>query len=229
MASDMVRFTAWNCRSGSVHRRLSEAGELNSDIVFLQECRPQVSLPLGGDLLLQTVSATKGIALASAGGRFTLERVSRPSAPVSSIAAIARGPLDCLVLGQWTHPPDYRAEILQLVDAFRDLIGGMPTVLMGDLNTGPQLGDPTIRGGEVFGRLRELGLSSAYHLHHGVDHGHETHATYYHASGGNTAWHIDYCFVSDAWRDRIAGVEIGDEPQWAGRSDHRPITVTVGL
>jgi endonuclease/exonuclease/phosphatase family metal-dependent hydrolase len=227
MTGEMVRFTAWNCRSGSVHRRLSEVAELNSDIVFLQECRPEGALPLGGDLILQTVGGAKGLALAAPSGRFTFERVSRVDAPVSSIAAIARGPLECLVLGQWTHPPNYQAEILQLVDAFGDLIRRMPTVLMGDLNTGPQVGNPSIRGGDVFGRLRERGLASAYHLHHGVDHGYEGHATYHHASGGNTPWHIDYCFVPEQWRDRIADVEIAGGQQWADRSDHRPITVTL--
>jgi len=226
MDNQTIRLTAWNCRSGSVHQRLSEAAELNSDIVFLQECRPAAALPLQGDILLQAFGA-KGLALASVGGRFALERVDRPAAPTSSIAAIATGPFKCLVLGQWTHPPDYRAEILQLVGAYADLIAQMPTVLMGDLNTGPQVGNPPIRGGEVFGRLDELGLVSAYHAHHGVTHGHETHATYYHASSGNTQWHIDYCFVSKAWRQYVTAVEIGPDDPWASRSDHRPLTVTI--
>jgi exodeoxyribonuclease III len=227
MQAPNLRITAWNCRSGPVHQRLSEVADLKPDIVFLQECKPGPVLPLDGDILLQTVNQHKGLALASINDRYTLERVERPGAPLSSIAAIARGPVTCLILGQWTHPPDYRAEIDQLVGAFSDLAAQMPTVLIGDLNTGAQLGNPSIKGGEVFDRLASLGFASAYHLHHSVGHGYEQHATYFHAITGHTPWHIDYCFVSKAWGDCVSGVEIGADEPWASRSDHRPLTVTL--
>ena len=131
------------------------------------------------------------------------------------------------MLGLWTHPPDYRAEIDQALSAFGDLIAEMPTVLLGDLNTGPKVGDPYIRGKDVFARLGERGLFSAYHAHHGVEHGSESHATYFHASGGNSPWHIDYCFVSQPLLPRVMSVEIGDGATWASRSDHRPLTVAL--
>jgi len=227
MSHSMIRITTWNCRSGSVHARIAEAAELETDLLFLQECRPEPALSFAGDVLQQTVTSAKGLALASPNGRFSLSRLSRPGAPTSSIAAIADGPVRFLLLGSWTHPPAYRAEVDQLVAAYADVSATMPTVLLGDLNTGPALGNPVIRGGALFQRLEALGLVSAYHVHHGVNHGHETHATYYHSSSGNTPWHIDYCFVPSAWRERLRSVDVGGEDTWAGRSDHRPLTVVL--
>jgi endonuclease/exonuclease/phosphatase family metal-dependent hydrolase len=229
MSDDTVRITTWNCRSGSIASRLQDVGELNSDIVFLQECQPGPALPLHGDLLLQSVGDRKGLALAAPTGRVKLERIERADAPASSIAALATGPLECLLLGVWTHPPDYRAEIDQLTAAFGDLIAQMPTVLMGDLNTGPRLGESFIKGGEVFARLADIGLVSAYHAHHGVLHGQERHATHFHVPSGHSPWHIDYCMLSPALLPRLASVEVGGEERWGSRSDHRPLTVALAV
>lgn len=114
-----------------------------------------------------------------------------------------------------------------MLDVFGDLIAAHPTLLLGDLNTGPKLGEPYIRGGDVFGRLAQRGLVSAYHAHHRCAHGAETHATYFHASRGHTPWHIDYCFLSETLLPSLCSVEIGDDERWAKRSDHRPLTVTL--
>lgn len=227
--TDVIRITTWNCRSGALGARLQDLEALKSDIAFVQECRPDTVLPLHGEVLQQNVGESKALALAAPTGRVQFERLVRPEAPVSSIAALATGPLPCLVLGLWTHPPDYRAEVDQILAAFGDLIATTPTVMLGDLNTGPKLGDPYIKGKEVFGRLNDLGLFSAYHAAQGIEHGYETHATYFHASGGNSPWHIDYCFMSQSLLSRVVSVEVGDGPVWEERSDHRPLTVTLSL
>lgn len=224
-----LRITTWNCRSGAVGGRLHEVAELDSDIVFLQECQPGPALPLHGELLLQSVGAWKGLALAAPAGRVKFERLTRHDAPESSIAAIATGPLSCLVLGLWTHPPDYRAEIDQLTRAFGDLIAQMPTVLLGDLNTGPKLGDPYIKGGAVFGSLAKHGLVSAYHAHHALEHGQEQHGTYFHRFKADAPWHIDYCFLSASLLPKVTKVDVAAEERWTTRSDHRPVSVTIAV
>jgi exodeoxyribonuclease-3 len=224
-----LRFTTWNCRSGAVSGRLGEVAELDSDIVFLQECQPGPVLPLHGDLLLQSVGKWKGLALAAPTGRVTFERLTRRDAPESSIAAVASGPLPCLVLGVWTHPPDYRAEIDQLTNAFGDLISQLPTVLMGDFNTGPKLGTSHIKGGAIFGRLADLGLVSAYHAHHGLEHGQEQHGTYFHRFKADDPWHLDYCFLSAALLPKVTQVDVTDGEAWPTRSDHRPLSVTLTI
>lgn len=224
-----LRITTWNCRSGAVSAKLQEVAELDSDIVFLQECQPGPVLPLHGDLLLQSVGERKGLALAAPTGRVKFERLTRHDAPESSIAALATGPVSCLMLGLWTHPPDYRAEIDRLTNAFSDLIAQMPTVLLGDLNTGPKLGDSYIKGGAVFGRLAKLGLVSAYHEHHALQHGQEQHGTYFHRFKADAPWHIDYCFLSASLLTKVTQVDVAADERWTKRSDHRPVSVTLTI
>ena len=39
-------------------------------------------------------------------------------------------------------------------------------------------------------------------------------------------FHLDYCFVPEAWVDRLTGVEVGSFAAWP-QSDHRPLTVDI--
>jgi exodeoxyribonuclease III len=116
-----------------------------------------------------------------------------------------------------------------LTAAFGDFIAEMPTVLLGDLNTGPKLGNSFIKGGAVFGRLAELGLVSAYHAHHGIGHGQEQHGTYFHRFKTDEPWHIDYCFLSASVLPKVTQVHIAEHERWTQRSDHRPLSVTLAV
>ena len=72
----------------------------------------------------------------------------------------------------------------------------------------------------------KLGLVSAYHHLSGEAHGEETRASYYHGKKEAHPFHIDYCFVPEAWVDRLTGVEVGSFADWP-QSDHRPLTVDI--
>ena len=39
-------------------------------------------------------------------------------------------------------------------------------------------------------------------------------------------FHIDYCFVPEAWVDLLTVVEVGSFADWL-QSDHRPLTVDI--
>ena len=73
----------------------------------------------------------------------------------------------------------------------------------------------------------DRGLVSAYHSFHGLTHGQERHATYFHLSKADQPWHIDFCFVPEGWAASITRAEVLDGDGWARRSDHRPLVVEV--
>lgn len=82
---------------------------------------------------------------------------------------------------------------------------------------------------EFLQRMRdELGLVSAYGHVYGENPGEETHATYYHQWRESQPFHLDYCFVPEAWAGRITDVKVGSFAAWR-QSDHRPITVDIDL
>jgi exonuclease III len=101
---------------------------------------------------------------------------------------------------------------------------------MGDLNSGTRLGPPRrlTRGHPpIVEALDALGLVSAYHAFHHVDHGAETHATYRHLFKDSQPWHLDFCFVPKAWAGRIRSVDVMHDAARAKRSDHSAVVVDL--
>ena len=60
-------------------------------------------------------------------------------------------------------------------------------------------------------RLAELGLESAYHVHYGCKPGEEAHPTIHWCTrqAEERTYHIDYCFLPEAWRGAIREVSLG--------------------
>lgn len=108
--------------------------------------------------------------------------------------------------------------------------GGKICVVMGDLNSGTNLTGnrvPIKAHMRIVNTLKEFGLVSAYHAFHGVEHGLETHATYNHQFKPSQPWHIDFCFISACWVERLTRAEVLEGSHWDARSDHRPLIVDV--
>lgn len=56
--------------------------------------------------------------------------------------------------------------------------------------------------------------------------GKEEHPTLYMYRHKDKAYHIDYCFTSKKFIDKLENVEIGTHEQWTKYSDHNPVIVT---
>ena len=74
-------------------------------------------------------------------------------------------------------------------------------------------------------KLTELQIHSVYHSHFSQVHGKETHPTFYLYRHENKAYHIDYCFASEYFMERLTSVEVGDYQDWKNHSDHTPLIV----
>lgn len=231
-----LRLVTWNCRSGAVTDRLSDLSGLSPDIAFLQECAPTEGLPLEGDVITRRINARKGIALATLSPHYRCTEMRPPEIHDSpsifaTVSAAATGRALFAVLGLWAHGPDYAADVRQTLDRHADLLRSGPAIVLGDLNSGTRLSAPqasTANHDRVVNAMTEHGLVSAYHAFHGVEHGRETHPTYFHQFVLTAPWHIDFCFVPASWAPRIADVRIGGPDQLIG-SDHRPLLVAMDV
>lgn len=227
MSMPSLRLITWNCRHGSFSRCLSELAEHSPDLIFLQECDPSESLPLMGQALVRRVAAGKGIALAAPDTQYRLTKLeARAEAGRATIAAAAAGAVSFTALGIWSQAPKYVDDVMRSVDAYADVLSHGPAVVLGDLNSGTALGTgrpPTKSHLRMVHALRDIGLVSAYHAFHGVEHGRETHPTRLHQ--WSRPWHIDFCFVPASWLDGLASVEVIADDRWSARSDHFPLRV----
>lgn len=210
-----LRVIAWNCRSGSLSRRLAELAPLAPDLAFVQECRPAPGsddLPVFGQVFAEPVDRSKSVALAGFGERYRLTRVPKPlNAGRAVIAATVEGPLSFNLLGIWAIGPRYTADVCASLAAYDNFLHAAPTLIIGDLNCGPSLsaGDgTTTRGHAAFvKRIETLGFVSAYHAFHRVPNGAETHASYRHRFAEHDLWHIDFCFLPASWVPRLERVD----------------------
>jgi exonuclease III len=71
--------------------------------------------------------------------------------------------------------------------------------------------------------LKEKGISSLYHQFFRESFGQETRPTWYMYRHVGRPYHIDYCFGSSDFADRLQLVEVGNHEAWHPWSDHTPI------
>jgi endonuclease/exonuclease/phosphatase family metal-dependent hydrolase len=218
-----MRLITWNCRSGTVERRLRQLVRYAPDIVFLQECRP------GADHS-RRINGQKAIALLAHSDAYSHTIVKNPSSSgLASMAAIIDGPISFAVLGIWAQAPNYSADVIQTLKAHDRSLSWKSTIVLGDFNSGPRLTSPKVTTSHrrLIDAFESRGLKSAYHEFHGVDHGKEDDPTYFHAWKRSAPWHIDFCFIPDSWSKRLKNVTILGSASWKPASDHRALLIDL--
>jgi endonuclease/exonuclease/phosphatase family protein len=226
-----VRLIAWNCHHGWLSSRLAELAPFAPALVFLQEYRSVEALPLMNGFVTQRVNAQKCIALGSLNSVYPLAEL-KPQAGCGRavVGATIAAPIPFTALGIWSQGPRYVDDVMKTLDAYSSALRSGPAVVMGDLNSGTNLAGKksTNRGhSRIVHALADIGLVSAYHAFHRVEHGDETHPTYHHQRKPSQPWHIDFCFVPACWAANLVSVEILDGKRWATRSDHLPLKVDI--
>ena len=219
-----MRVTTWNCLCGSVSDRLSDLAPLHADLITLQECRRPASdsasvIWRGFDTLPH-----QGLAVVSTEAAWGLEFVEIPKPHPTIVPVRVQAPHPFMFVGVWTHQP-YHKVAWEAMTACVAAADGLPVVAAGDFNSSPGVQGKSSH--RFLQRMRDdLGLVSAYHHVFGESPGAETRASYYHWKKEAHPFHIDYCFVPEAWVDRLTGVEVGRFADWP-QSDHRPLTVDI--
>lgn len=110
-----------------------------------------------------------------------------------------------------------------------------PPVVIGDFNSSAEWaarhGPPDHH--DLDERLRqEFGLVSAYHIAPGEPQGDEskpTHPTHYWRWKEASPFHLDYCYIPEAWAPAVTQVTVGTYGEWAETSDPWLLVVDVAL
>jgi endonuclease/exonuclease/phosphatase family metal-dependent hydrolase len=226
-----LRLVTWNCRSGSVASRLDELRVLAPDIVFLQECDPAPTSRAAGVVCSRAMRTRKAIALcaASRGCRCTARPLLAGSGRAAVAATVLR-PMRFTAIGVWAQATHYADDVIRTLRAHASLLRDAPAVVFGDFNSGTSLmrfGSSSRHHQHLVDEFDALGLVSAYHAFHGVGHGYEGDATYFHQFNARKPWHIDFCFVPRAWAASLVNVAVIDGEEWRTRSDHLPLLVDL--
>jgi hypothetical protein len=106
-------------------------------------------------------------------------------------------------------------------------IGQRPTVILGDFNTNASFAGSNWR--DLLDLLKPLGLVSAYHSYSNEEPGREQKPTHFHKGSETRSFHLDYCFIPQAWVPHLKSVEVGTYADWHTISDHAPVVVDLDV
>lgn len=136
----------------------------------------------------------------------------------------------------WANNPEdndgaYITQIWKAIHYYDNLLLGERTILIGDFNSNTIWDKPRRVGNHstVVDRLEKKGILSAYHYFCKQEQGKEDTPTLFMYRHEDKKYHIDYCFVSLDYINKLKNVEIGNYRDWKGLSDHSPLIVTFEL
>jgi exodeoxyribonuclease-3 len=240
-----MRIVIWNCNMG-FHNKYEALLALKPDVAIIPECanidlieksapefRPTSAIWIGDN-------PRKGLAV------FTFGQFSATLADCYEdqlcpfIAPIMiDGPISFNLLAVWAchHRKNWyvnrRGPLNRAITAYRSFIESKPCIVAGDFNDNVLWDKPKRPNNHSInvGALNSLGLRSAYHVSRVVDQGKELDPTLYWRDRklNGPKYHIDYCFIPDAWTNSILNVTVGHFDDWVGRglSDHVPLVVDI--
>jgi hypothetical protein len=221
-----MRLATWNCQTG-LDTNWSAIEDLKADVITVQECgegtEAQASEWDGWTCEWQPGGWEKGLAVIA---RPPYRISEREESETFAVSTVIDGPSRFRFIGFWAMTPShakytYTRQATRLIERLD--ADDLPTVIAGDFNaskSAPHLTNVT--------GLNELGLVSAYHASHGIDHdAAEPDPTSYFQWNEARPFHMDFVFVPRTWE--IDAVELGtfDKYTAGGLSDHVPVVASV--
>ena len=207
------------------------------DILIVPECEhPDRLLSLNLNVtstLWYGTNNSKGLAIFSFGEyRLNLMDVHNKEIKIVCPVSVTGGDVDFTLLAVWTqrtNDREYRhiGQVWKAVHFYKEILSEKKVIIAGDFNSNA-IWDKKHRLAShsmTVKKLSDLHIHSAYHSHFSQDQGKEIHPTFYLYRHENKPYHIDYCFISAYFMERLTGVEIGVYQNWKTYSDHSPLFI----
>ena len=210
------------------------------DILVVPECEHPDKLKFTDDLIKPSsilwygTNMNKGLGIFSYNNfKLKLLRVHNPAFKMIIPIAVTGGNYDFTLFAIWANNPadpdgQYVEQVWKAIQYYDKRLKKKNTVLLGDFNSNT-IWDRKYRRGNhshVVKRLEEKKIYSCYHSHFKQVQGKEEHPTFYLYKHKDKPYHLDYCFVSADFTEKIETVEIGEYEYWKQYSDHVPVMVT---
>jgi exodeoxyribonuclease III len=237
-----MKIITWNCQ-GAFRRKADIILNLKPDILIVQECEHPDKC--GIDLMIRKPndyywygdSFHKGIGIFSYSDykfellgdfnpqfRYVLPfRVNHNGESFTLAAIWAMG-------NKVNYEARYIGQVWLAINYYTNLFN-KSTLIIGDFNSN-QIWDYKGRVGnhtDVVQKLENLNIYSIYHKHFKSEQGKEQHPTFYLQKNQKKPYHIDYCFASVDFLDKLVDVEIGTYENWITYSDHTPLIISFKL
>lgn len=213
------------------------------DIVIIPECEHPDKLKFNAgvllpkDILWSGMNLNKGLGILSYSNfKFRLHDSYRPEFRNIVPIVVTGGKIDFTLFAIWANNPQdkgfqYIGQVWKALNYYAELVQDQKTILAGDFNSNTIWDKPRREGNHsaVVSLLENKKIYSAYHRFFNQQQGVEKHNTLFMYRHADKAYHIDYCFASADFAEKIKAVEVGKHKKWAWLSDHTPLTVTFDI
>ena len=231
-----MRILVWNINMAA-HKKIPLLRRLNPDIAIIPECAaPEVVVAkcpgfTFTDAQWQERSRHKGLGVFSFGDFYLARSPDFDSRfeVFLPIEVAGRTRFNLLAVWALNFHAGSGVTMLDALRFYRRFLESADSVVAGDFNNSvfwDRPGKPTNFAG-VAAALSDLGLSSAYHAATGESFAQERHPTLWFLKRPHQGYHIDYCFLPQAWLSSPVAVWVGQAGQWLAHSDHAPLIVSA--
>jgi exonuclease III len=209
------------------------------DILIVPECEnpeklkfeSKVQLPT--DVLWYGNNPDKGLGVFSYSNyKFELLDCYNPDFKNILPIAVTGGDIDFTLFAIWANNTDdkeghYITQVWKALHYYEPLLSESKTILIGDFNSNTIWDKPRRAGNHstVVEKLEAKKIFSTYHKFYHQIQGKEEHATLFMYRHQDKPYHIDYCFASIDFIEKLESVEIGTYEDWTKHSDHKPLIV----
>lgn len=213
------------------------------DILIVPECEHPERLKFGAgvrtptDVIWYGTNLNKGLGVFSyCDYKFQLLDLHNPSLRTILPIKVYNDHFDFTLFAIWANNPEdkdgqYITQVWKAIHYYEDILGYKNVILAGDFNSNTIWDKQNAAGSHsvVVKMLAERNIFSAYHTFYKQEQGKELHPTLYLYRHLNRPYHIDYCFASSDFMEKLQDVEVGVYDDWAKYSDHKPVSVSFTL
>ena len=228
-----MKIISWNCKkyySSKAKLILTE----KPDIVIIPECENPDLFKYETDAIKPTDSIwfgapedDRGIGIFSY-GNYKLKLLDIHNNKLKYVLPInvTNDDFTFILLAVWTHEP-YTKQIWDAIKYYSDLLIGN-VIIAGDLNSNTKWDNKNkaYSHSDLVKHLEGRNIISLYHHFKNELQGEETLPTFYWYHHEDKPFHIDYCFASTYFINKLLNVEIGKFKDWSKHSDHMPLSIT---
>lgn len=237
-----MKLITWNCNM-AFRKKAETILAYNPDIIVVPECENPEKLIFDKDHLIPRDSVwygtnpNKGLGVFSyADYKLKLLDCHNPDFKNILPIAVTGGKIDFILFAIWANNPEdkdgqYITQIWKAFHFYESLLVENSAVFIGDFNSNSIWDKPRREGNHstLVAKLASKNIESVYHKFHQQEQGKEDHPTLFMYRHRNKPYHLDYCFVSADFMEKLEHVEIGSFEDWSQYSDHCPLLVHFNL
>lgn len=234
-----MKIVTWNCNM-VYRRKASLVLAYKPDIVVVPECEHpdklkfETGTPLPNNVFWFGSNPHKGLGVFSYSNyKLQLSDIHNPAFRTILPLTIKNEKLQFTLFAIWANNPEdrgfqYIGQVWKAINFYSDLLKNERTILVGDFNSNTIWDKPRREGNHstVVEFLANKGIHSVYHKFFNQIQGKEKHDTLFMYRHKDKSYHIDYCFASDDFINKLSAIEIGRYKKWCKHSDHTPLFVT---